>query len=115
MTTFNKIAIQDYNEGLIIIDKKFDNGDLDMEDYEIELQSLLLNKLQDYFGGKYTELNDNSLRISNHKQGNVYNSSTDYSFVVCRPNTQSGIDYTIQYHEDIEEAINYVITTLNKH
>ena len=24
MTTFNKIAIQDYNEGLIIIDKKFD-------------------------------------------------------------------------------------------
>tara|TARA_B110000977_G_scaffold191305_1_gene263220 strand:+ start:804 stop:1145 length:342 start_codon:yes stop_codon:yes gene_type:complete len=112
MSTFNQTAISEYYTELGLLEKREDEGELDMEDFEIELHKLLMYQLQEYFGGKYTELNNKSLRIASHKQGTVWNSKSDFSFVVCRTSTSFGNDFTIQYNEDIEDAINYIKETV---
>lgn len=112
MTTFNTQAIEDFYTELEIINEREDNGDLDMEDYEIERQSLLLNSLHSYFNGKYFDLNDKSVRIADHKQGTVYHSDSDFSFVVKRASSSTGTDFTISYSEDIKDAIDFILNTV---
>ena len=112
MTTFNIQAIEDFYTELEIIDERENNGELDMEDYEIERQQLLLSSLYSYFNGKYFELNDKSVRIADHKQGTVYHSSSDFSFVVKRASSSTGTDFTISYCEDIKDAINFILSTV---
>lgn len=112
METFNNQAIEDFYTELEIINERENNGDLDMEDYEMERQSLLLNSLQSYFNGKYFDLNNKSVRIADHKQGTIYNSSSDFSFVVKRASTSCGIDFTISYNEDIQDAIDFILNTV---
>ena len=112
MTTFNTQSIEDFYTELEIINEKENNGDLDMEDYEIERQSLLLNSLYSYFGAKYFDLNGKSLRIADHKQGTVYHSDSDFSFVVKRASSSTGLDWTISYNEDINDAIDFIKKTV---
>jgi hypothetical protein len=113
MTTFNNQAIEDFYTELAIINEREDNGDLDdMEDYEIERQQLLLSSLQSYFNGKYFDLNDKSVRIADHKQGTVYHSSSDFSFIVKRASSSTGTDFTISYNEDIKDAIDFILNTV---
>jgi|694.fasta_scaffold09743_18 hypothetical protein len=112
MKTFNTQAINDFYTELEIINKREDNGELDMEDYEIERQQLLLSSLCSYFNGKYFDLNDKSVRIADHKQGTVYHSSSDFSFVVKRASSSTGTDFTISYNEDINDAIDFILKTV---
>ncbi len=108
--TFNKNdVIDNFYFELELIKEREDSGDLDMEDYEIEMQKLLISSLQEFFGGKYFELNNKTVRISDHKQGTIYHSPSDYSFVIKRGNSTSGNDYTIPYYEDIKDAIDYIL------
>jgi len=112
MTTFNTQAIEDFYTELEIINEREDNGDLDMEDYEIERQQLLISSLWSYFNGKYFDLNYKSVRIADHKQGTVYHSSSDFSFVVKRASSSTGTDFTISYNEDIKDAIDFILNTV---
>ena len=112
MKTYNNQAIEDFYNELQIIEAKEDNGEIDFEDYEIEVQNLLMISLQNYFGGKYFDLNNKSVRIADHKQGTVYNSSSDFSFVVKRASSSTGNDFTVSYNEDIKDAIAYIIETV---
>ena len=112
MKTFNTQAIEDFYNELEIINKREDNGDLDMEDYEIERQQLLISSLWSYFNGKYFDLNGRSVRIADHKQGTVFHSSSDFSFVVKRASSSTGIDFTISYNEDIKDAIDFILNTV---
>jgi hypothetical protein len=112
MKTFNTQSINDFYTELEIINKREDNGELDMEDYEIERQQLLLSSLCSYFNGKYFDLNDKSVRIADHKQGTVYHSSSDFSFVVKRASSSTGTDFTISYNEDINDAIDFILKTV---
>ena len=104
--------INNFNEELERLNEMENNGELDMEDYEIERQQLLISSLQEWFGGKYFELNDKSVRIADHKQGTVYHSSSDFSFVVKRASSSTGTDYTISYNEDIKDAIDFILNTV---
>jgi hypothetical protein len=113
MKNFNTQAIEDFYTELEIINEREDNGDLDMEDYEIERQQLLLSSLQSYFNGKYFDLNGKSVRIADHKQGTVHHSSSDFSFVVKRASSSTGTDFTISYSEDIKDAIDFILNTVN--
>ena len=83
-----------------------------MEDYEIERQQLLISSLWSYFNGKYFYLNDKSVRIADHKQGTVYHSSSDFSFVVKRASSSTGTDFTISYNEGIKDAIDFILNTV---
>ena len=112
MTNLNTQAIEDFYTELEIINERENNGDLDMEDYEIERQRLLLSSLHSYFDGKYFDLNGKSVRIADHKQGTVYHSSSDFSFVVKRASSSTGIDFTISYSEDIKDAIDFILNTV---
>ena len=116
MTTFNTQAIEDFYTELKIInereDKREDNGDLDMGDYEIERQQLLISSLWSYFNSKYFYLNDKSVRISEHKQETVYHSYSDFSFVVKIDSSFTGTDFTISYSEDIKDAIYFILNTV---
>lgn len=111
MEAFNTQAIEDFYTELETINEREDNGDLDMEDYEIERQQLLIQSLQSYFNGKYFDLNGKSVRIADHKQGTIYHSSSDFSFVVKRPSSTTGTDFLISYNEDIKDAIDFVLKT----
>ncbi len=113
MKTFNTQAIEDFYTELEIINEREDNGDLDMEDYEIERQKLLISSLWSYFNGKYFDLNSSSVRIADHKQGTVYHSASDFSFVVKRASSSTGTDFTISYNEDINDAIDFILNTVN--
>ena len=104
--------INNFNEELERLNEMENNGELDMEDYEIERQQLLISSLQEWFGGKYFELNDKSVRIADHKQGTVYHSSSDFSFVVKRASSSTGTDFTISYNEDIKDAIDFILNTV---
>ena len=104
--------INNFNEELERLNEMENNGELDMEDYEIERQQLLISSLQEWFGGKYFELNDKSVRIADHKQGTVYHSSSDFSFVVKRASSSAGVDFTIAYNDSLDEAISYILETV---
>lgn len=106
---YKKDVINNFYTDLEIIEERENSGDLDIEDYEIERQKLLISSLQEFFGGKYFELNNKTVRISDHKQGTIYHSPSDYSFVIKRGNSTSGNDYTIPYYEDIKDAIDYIL------
>jgi hypothetical protein len=112
MKIFNAQAIEDFYTELEIINEREDNGDIDWEDYEIERQKLLLVSLHSYFGAKYFDLNDKSVRIADHKQGTIYHSDSDFSFVVKRASSSTGTDFTISYNEDIKDAIDFILNTV---
>jgi hypothetical protein len=113
MEKFNLQAIEDFYTELELIDERENEGDLDMEDYEIEVQKLLISSLWSYFGNKYFDLNNKSIRIADHKQGTLYHSDSDFSFVIKRASSSTGNDFVISYNTDIKEAINFILTTIN--
>jgi len=105
-----KKAIESFYEGQEDINTKEKDGELDMEDAEKATQKLLINSLHEYFGNKYFKLNGKSVRIADHAQGTIQHSPSDFSFVVKTSFTKNtGIDDTIGYYEDIQDAIDIIL------
>lgn len=93
------------------IEEMESNGELDFEEYEQEKRSLLEKKLQDYFGGKYSDFGKYTLRISDHPQTNT-RGLADYSFVVKNSYNNSGNDYVIPYNYSLRDGIDEIFTTM---
>ena len=104
-----KKAIESFYEGQEDINTKEEDGEFSMEEAEKATQKLLINSLHEYFGDKYFELNGKSVRIADHAQGTIHHSPSDFSFVVNTSFTNTGIDYTIGYYEDIQDAIDIIL------
>jgi len=71
----------------------------------------MLFSLQDYFGGKYTDVYGKEVRIADHKVR--YN--VDLSFVVTGINRSGsgGFDYTIDgKYDDFDDAIEFIKKTV---
>lgn len=94
------------------LDNDYDEAETmeDEDDIKKERAEKLLHGLQEYFGGKYTDINGKSVRISDH----AHRYTVDYSFVVEGITSSNAVDdFRIDGRNDsYDDAINYIKSIL---